>query len=309
MAVSTSFALEDSVLHTPKFVDTSFDFSSIFISKDINNTLDDVIEPLEISHCPSPCKEQNQKSPKVEPLEISHCPSRCKRKRQWEQNQKSPNVESMESCSSMDESIVPPKAESTESCSSMDESIVPENLESIPVRLPNYNLRQRSIKKRIETEIRQKVTKKMPKPKEKPAPLSKYRRRTANARERTRMQEINEAFEHLRKVVPQFPTKNGLDNTKLTKITTLRLAVNYIAALTQILKQADSASAATIPNERIQENFTPEQYSIIDNLDAADLLGAGLGPVEDCTGLLDDSFDLILESDGDSLPLSDDITI
>lgn len=268
MAVSTSFALEDTVLHTPKFVDTSFDFSSIFSSKDINNTLDDVIEPLDISHCAAAAitttsiKEQNQKSPEIETP--------------------------------------------AESCSSMDESVVPENLESIPVRLPNYNLRQRSIKKRIETEIRQKVTKKMPKPKERPAPLSKYRRRTANARERTRMQEINDAFEHLRKVVPQFPTKNGMDNTKLTKITTLRLAVNYIAALTQILKQADAANTATVPNERVLEAFTPQQQSIIDNIDTIDLLGAGLGSVE---GFLDDSFDMILDSDGDSLSLSDDITL
>lgn len=268
MAVSASYALEDSVLHTPKFVDTSFDFSSIFSSKDINNTLDDVIEPLDISHCTAmdtttrPIKEQNQKSPEIDTP--------------------------------------------AESCSSMDDSVVPENLESIPVRLPNYNLRQRSIKKRIETEIRQKVTKRMPKPKERPAPLSKYRRRTANARERTRMQEINDAFEHLRKVVPNFPTKTGMDNTKLTKITTLRLAVNYIAALTQILKQADAANTAAASDERLVDSFTPQQQSIIDNIDTIDLLGVGLGPIE---GLLDDSFDLILESDGDSLPLSDDIAI
>lgn len=269
MAVSTSFALEDTVLHTPKFVDTSFDFSSIFASKDINNTLDDDIEPLDITHC-------------SEAMDITMTPFK-------EQNQKSPEIETP-----------------VESCSSMDESVVPENLESIPVRLPNYNLRQRSIRKRIETEIRQKITKKMPKPKEKPAPLSKYRRRTANARERTRMQEINDAFEHLRKVVPSFPMKNGMDNTKLTKITTLRLAVNYIAALSQILKQADAANAASIPNERVCETFTAQQQSIIDNIDTNDLLGIGLGPVE---GLLDDSFDLILESDGDSLQLSDDIAI
>lgn len=267
MAFSTSFALEDTVLHTPKFVDTSFDFSSIFSSKDINNTLDDVLEPLDITHCTTTnttaeIKEQSQKSPEIETP--------------------------------------------AESCSSMDESVVPENLKSIPVRLPNYNLRQRSIKKRIETEIRQKVTKRMPKPKEKPAPLSKYRRRTANARERTRMQEINEAFEHLRKVVPQFPMKTGMDNTKLTKITTLRLAVNYIAALSQILKQADAANTSTVSNERVAETFTAQQQSIIDSIDTLDLLGAGLGPVE---GLLDDSFDLILESDDESLPMSDDITI
>ncbi|XP_035214840.1 neurogenin-3-like [Stegodyphus dumicola] len=262
MAVSTTFTMEDNVLHTPKFVETSFDFSSIFTSKDHHIGLDDGGESLEIPQC-SPMPSLSQKTPDIEPAE---------------------------------------------SCSSMDDSVVPENLESIPVRLPNYNLRQRSIKNRIETEIRRKVAKKTPKPKQKPAPLSKYRRRTANARERTRMQEINEAFEHLRKVVPQFPTKKGPDNTKLTKITTLRLAVNYIAALTQILKQADAAGGGNPPNDRVHDGMV-SQHSVMDTIDPMDLLGAGLGSVDDCAGLLDDSFDLILESDGDSLPLSDDITM
>lgn len=46
---------------------------------------------------------------------------------------------------------------------------------------------------------------------------------------------MNLAFEQLRSVVPDFPSEEC--NSKLTKITTLRLAVNYIHALTQILKQ------------------------------------------------------------------------
>lgn len=40
--------------------------------------------------------------------------------------------------------------------------------------------------------------------KQKPASLSKYRRKTANARERSRMREINLAFETLRKAVPSY---------------------------------------------------------------------------------------------------------
>ena len=55
--------------------------------------------------------------------------------------------------------------------------------------------------------------------------------------------EINEAFEELKRVVPQVSsdfTKNQDSNSKLTKITTLRLAVNYIAALTKILDQNQS---------------------------------------------------------------------
>lgn len=40
--------------------------------------------------------------------------------------------------------------------------------------------------------------------KQRPPPLSKYRRKTANARERSRMKEINSAFETLRKAVPSY---------------------------------------------------------------------------------------------------------
>lgn len=69
-----------------------------------------------------------------------------------------------------------------------------------------YSLRPRSIQNRIETEKRQKgEIKKEPKPKQKPPPLSKYRRKTANARERGRMREINTAYELLQQAVPQYP--------------------------------------------------------------------------------------------------------
>ncbi|GIY01421.1 BHLH domain-containing protein [Caerostris darwini] len=265
MALSASYGVEDNVLHTPKFVDTTFDFSALFSSKYHSSSIDDGVECLDIPQCVIGSTASTSSSP------TSH--------------QK------------------PPETDPIESCSSMDESLAMETPENIPVRLPNYNLRQRSIKNRIETEIRRKVAKKTPKPKQRPAPLSKYRRRTANARERTRMQEINDAFETLRKVVPQFPCKEGADNAKLTKITTLRLAVNYIAALSQILKQADADAAP--PNDRVLDGMMA-QHSVIDAIDPSDLLGAGLGSVE---GLLDDSFDLILESDGDSLPLSDDINV
>lgn len=75
-------------------------------------------------------------------------------------------------------------------------------------------------------------------PKSKAAPLSKYRRKTANARERTRMREINSAFENLRKCVP-LSISNGTptptNNEKLTKITTLRLAMKYIRTLNEVL--------------------------------------------------------------------------
>lgn len=56
--------------------------------------------------------------------------------------------------------------------------------------LDKYNLRTKSIQNRIEIETKRKQAprRKEPKPKQRPAPLSKYRRKTANLRERSRMQ-------------------------------------------------------------------------------------------------------------------------
>ncbi|CAG9534625.1 unnamed protein product [Cercopithifilaria johnstoni] len=70
------------------------------------------------------------------------------------------------------------------------------------------------------------------------------RRNKANARERRRMHNLNEALEKLRRTLPQLP-----DEPKLTKIETLRMANNYIYALRQILsddqKEENEAVAAT----------------------------------------------------------------
>ncbi|XP_039180616.1 protein atonal homolog 7 [Crotalus tigris] len=64
------------------------------------------------------------------------------------------------------------------------------------------------------------------------------RRLAANARERRRMQGLNTAFDHLRKVVPQW----GQDK-KLSKYETLQMALSYIMALTRILAEAERLSA------------------------------------------------------------------
>ncbi|XP_022244611.1 neurogenin-1-like [Limulus polyphemus] len=112
------------------------------------------------------------------------------------------------------------------------------SVSSCEILSSEYNLRPRSTLKLLETETK-KYSKKVLKLK--PPPLSKYRRKTANSRERCRMNEINEAFDRLRKVVPSFHASAGVNNSKLTKITTLRLAVNYIAALTTLLQSADQA--------------------------------------------------------------------
>lgn len=109
-------------------------------------------------------------------------------------------------------------------------------------RSRSYNLRRSSLVNRVESE-KKRCQPREPKTKAKPPPLSKYRRKTANARERGRMQDINDAFEQLRRVIPELPGAQG----KLTKITTLRLAMNYIDALSEMLRndENDRAEAAS----------------------------------------------------------------
>ncbi|XP_016113119.1 neurogenic differentiation factor 2-like isoform X1 [Sinocyclocheilus grahami] len=60
---------------------------------------------------------------------------------------------------------------------------------------------------------------------------TKVRRQKANTRERTRMHDLNSALDNLRKVVPCYSKTQ-----KLSKIETLRLAKNYIWALSEILR-------------------------------------------------------------------------
>lgn len=93
--------------------------------------------------------------------------------------------------------------------------------------------------------------------------LSKYRRNTANARERDRMREINTAFTALRGVLPSFATSQM---PSMTKITTLQLASSYIRALSDMLKepeeesdeeiQCDKPKQSSLANEEFNNNTT-----------------------------------------------------
>lgn len=74
--------------------------------------------------------------------------------------------------------------------------------------------------------------------------IKRNRRMKANDRERNRMHMLNEALDRLRCVLPTFP-----EDTKLTKIETLRFAHNYIFALSQTLESLDNiTSGETIPD-------------------------------------------------------------
>ncbi|CAG9825216.1 unnamed protein product [Phaedon cochleariae] len=67
--------------------------------------------------------------------------------------------------------------------------------------------------------------------------IKRVRRIKANDRERNRMHMLNEALERLRCVLPTFP-----EDTKLTKIETLRFAHNYIYALSQAANDIEKFS-------------------------------------------------------------------
>ncbi|MPC30100.1 Helix-loop-helix protein delilah [Portunus trituberculatus] len=87
-----------------------------------------------------------------------------------------------------------------------------------------YGLRPRTIIRRLQLERTRDDTpqRQFKTSKNRPPPLSKYRRKTANARERHRMKEINDAFETLRRVLPDFCSRRAA--AAMTKITTLKLA-------------------------------------------------------------------------------------
>lgn len=72
--------------------------------------------------------------------------------------------------------------------------------------------------------------------------IKRNRRMKANDRERNRMHMLNEALDRLRCVLPTFP-----EDTKLTKIETLRFAHNYIFALSQTLDSLDNINSGQAP--------------------------------------------------------------
>ncbi|XP_052752463.1 basic helix-loop-helix neural transcription factor TAP [Galleria mellonella] len=89
--------------------------------------------------------------------------------------------------------------------------------------------------------------------------IKRNRRMKANDRERNRMHMLNEALDRLRCVLPTFP-----EDTKLTKIETLRFAHNYIFALSQTLESLDNINAGQIPSEGFALNYEKLQnYSTI----------------------------------------------
>merc|ERR1712233_196118 len=100
------------------------------------------------------------------------------------------------------------------------------------------SLRTTSVRKRLEIEV------KMAQPKtkgrmSKKARLSKYRRKSANAKERERMKKQNDVFEVLKQILPTDKAKKK-EEDKETKVTTLRSAIAYINSLQSLLDDCEA---------------------------------------------------------------------
>ncbi|XP_075262362.1 uncharacterized protein LOC142354000 [Convolutriloba macropyga] len=87
--------------------------------------------------------------------------------------------------------------------------------------------------------------------KRKSGPVAFHQRQAANQRERRRMKAINEAFERLQSHIPTLPYEK-----KLSKVDTLRLAINYIRFLDQILISFDSYDQTSFLAQ-IQDHYYP----------------------------------------------------
>ena len=120
------------------------------------------------------------------------------------------------------------------------------------------SLRKTSVKKRLETEGKRKQPKSKDK-RSKKARLSKYRRKSANAKERERMKKQNDVFEVLKGMVPCDKLGKTIDEDKETKVrksnikgsqhlclypifqvTTLRAAIVYINSLKSLLADCEA---------------------------------------------------------------------
>lgn len=160
-------------------------------------------------------------------------------------------------------------------CSVMDTSPDPNNNTRGE---KSYSLRPRASLKRDEDDTDQDESwrprgRTKRRSKQKGLPLSKYRRKTANARERSRMREINEAFEVLRRALPHFNPRSDNSLEKTTKIMTLRLAMKYITALDSALRQTDlDSDGESLISDSISREHSLTPTSISEQSDVFDQL-------------------------------------
>ena len=78
------------------------------------------------------------------------------------------------------------------------------------------------------------------------------KRLLVNARERERMKTLNKGFENLRNALPCY-----IADGHISKITTLRLAINYIKSLSAVLQDATNADGETLAEKPNLDEHTP----------------------------------------------------
>ncbi|KAI4466251.1 basic helix-loop-helix protein neurogenin-related [Holotrichia oblita] len=125
-----------------------------------------------------------------------------------------------------------PKSEEDDFCNALLYNDDSDLKTSTPVKSSNHNEENNSKPKRRYATGRNRVTR--AKSPSQIMKIKRCRRLKANDRERNRMHMLNEALDRLRCVLPTFP-----EDTKLTKIETLRFAHSYIYALMQALNDVD----------------------------------------------------------------------
>lgn len=154
----------------------------------------------------------------------------------------------------------------------------------------SYSLRPRAASRKEREDVDEEETTWKPRnrsrrrQKPKSAPLSKYRRKTANARERSRMREINDAFESLRKAIPHLAS-NCVDSNseKTSKIMTLRLAMKYITALSNALDEPETYAIDLQANLLLDNSSTTS--SVSDQTSWRDQLFSSTSPLESTLSL------------------------
>jgi len=111
-------------------------------------------------------------------------------------------------------------------------------LPQLPVK--SRSLRQSSVAKRLRVESGAGVTKAGAGARVKR--LSRYRRKTENAKERERMKKFNQAFENLRQKLPnrELLSEKSISGEKDTKVSALRSAISYIKNLQSLVADCDA---------------------------------------------------------------------
>lgn len=123
------------------------------------------------------------------------------------------------------------------------------------------------------------IVNKSSKQKSDPVPLSRYRRKNANARERRRMSDLNQAFKKLYLVLPGSNSTNldyAFDSDKTSKISILKLAIDYISSLDALLQMDAGRGIKSLEgNENASETYN-ENRSSMDELSCSDSAESGL---------------------------------